>query len=169
MIKLVKTRLGMRHALVAIAILATAALSTPVHAFGLTGFGGKLGYTSPENLDGTAMVGVHAEFEQPDSRLHLLPSIMYWNSNDVRDLSANFDAYYHFSSEGLVTPYVGAGLGMNFFNNERIDRGNTELGLNLMGGLRFPGPSSHYFLEGRYTASDIDQFALLGGITFHTH
>ena len=44
---------------------------------------------------------------------------------------------------------------------------NTEVGLNLFGGLRMPGPYSHYFVEGRYTASDISQFSVLGGVTFH--
>jgi hypothetical protein len=38
--------------------------------------------------------------------------------------------------------------------------------MNLMGGMRFPGAANHYFLEGRYTASDVSQVSVLTGITF---
>lgn len=140
---------------------------SPAGAFGLTGFGGKLGYMSPENLDGTLAVGAHLEFERHGSRLHLLPSLMYWKANSVSDLSANADLYYHLASEGLMTPYLGVGLGINRFHNENSERPDTKLGANLFGGIRLPAPGHHYFLEGRYTASEISQFSVLGGITFH--
>lgn len=140
---------------------------SPAGAFGLTGFGGKLGHMSPEDLDGTMVVGAHLEFEQHDSRLHLIPSLMYWNTNGLTDLSANADVYYHFVRESLMTPYVGAGLGLNYFSSDRSDQSDAKLGANLFGGVRLPAPGHHYFLEGRYTASEISQFAVLGGITFH--
>ena len=139
----------------------------PASAFDLTGFGGKLGYMSPEHRDAALAVGAHMEFEQIGSRVHLLPNVMYWKAGDLSDLSANADLYYHFISEGQVTPYVGAGLGVNFFSDDRSNQSDTKLGLNLIGGFRIPAPAVHYFLEGRYTASNISQFGLLGGITFH--
>jgi opacity protein-like surface antigen len=86
----------------------------------------------------------------------------------VRDLSPNLDLTYHFDREGRVTPYVGGGLGLHFVDDDRGDRSGTSLGLNLVGGLRFPTAAHRYFLEGRYTASDISQFALMGGVTFST-
>ena len=147
-----------------VGILAT---PPPASAFGLTGFGGKLGYMSAENLDGTMAVGAHMEFEQHGTRVHLLPNLMYWKTGDVSDLSVNADLYYHFVGEGQITPYVGAGLGANFFSDDRLDQSDTKLGLNLLGGLRIPAPALHYFIEGRYTASDISQFGILGGITLH--
>lgn len=152
---------------VCIGLGATFACPPPVSAFGLTGFGGKLGYMAPENLDGTLTVGGHLEFEQLGSRVHLVPALMYWKSNNLSDLSANADLYYHFSPEGVLTPYVGAGLGLNFFSSEGSNNSSTKLGANLFGGVRIPSPNLHYFLEGRYTASDLSQFALLAGITFH--
>lgn len=139
----------------------------PANAFDLSGFGGKLGYLSPENRDGTFAVGAHLEFEQSGSRVHLLPNVMYWKASNLSDLSANADLYYHFIREGQVTPYLGAGLGINAFRDDGTNQSDTKLGLNLVGGFRFPAPSVHYFVEGRYTASNISQFALLGGITFH--
>ena len=143
------------------------AMAPEANAFGMSGFGGKLGYVSPEGVDGTFAIAGHLEFEEPGSRIHLIPSVMYWNSDDVSDLSANADAYYHFYPEGSVTPYLGAGLGVNFFSNDRTDRSDTELGANLIGGLKIPGNNAHYFMETRLTFSDITQLGLLGGVTFH--
>lgn len=139
----------------------------PAQAFGFAGWGGKLGYINPEDLEGTLTVGAHLEFAQSGSRLHLLPSVMYWNTNGLSDFSANGDLYYHFVPEGLVTPYVGAGLGLQFVDGEGSGRAETDVGANLFGGVKFPSPVANYFLEGRYTASDISQFAILGGITFN--
>lgn len=139
----------------------------PASAFNLTGFGGKLGYLAPESHDGTLAIGAHLELERHASRVHLLPNVMYWKAGDLSDLSANADLYYHFVREGMVTPYLGAGLGVNAFRNNRSDQSDTKLGVNLIGGFRFPAPAVHYFVEGRYTASSVNQFGILGGITFH--
>ena len=152
----------------AAATLAMALMAVPVHAYEVSGMGGKLGYASPENLDGTASLGVHAELEKPNTHVHLLPNLMYWKVDRVRDVAPNMDVYYHFNPEGRVTPYLGGGLGVNFVHNSRVDRGSTDLGVNVMGGVRFPAATNHYFLEGRYTASDINQVSVLTGITFHT-
>jgi opacity protein-like surface antigen len=151
-------------------ILGLIAMAAPVSAqsYRLSGFGAKLGYTTPENLDGTMMVGGHLEFERSGSRVHILPSVMYWNVNDVRDVNPNVDLYYHFEPEGAVSPYLGAGLGMNLVSDDRPSRPNhNDLGANLFGGLRFPAAASHAFVEGRYTVADISQFAIMGGFTLH--
>ena len=74
------------------------ATPAPVHAFGFAGWGGKLGYVSPENLDARSR-SCSLEFAQSGSRLHLLPSVMYWNTNGLSDFSANGDLYYHFAPE----------------------------------------------------------------------
>lgn len=150
-----------------ICIAGTLAAPPPASAFDLTGFGGKLGYLSPERHDGTLAVGAHLEFERHGSLVHLLPNLMYWKAGDLRDLSANADLYHHFVREGQVTPYVGAGLGLNSYRDDRSKQSETKMGLNLIGGFRIPAPAAHYFFEGRYTASNVTQFALLGGITFH--
>jgi len=157
----------MRHVVAAgLAVMLCAAAGSAM-ALGVEGVGGKLGYSNPENLDGTTTMGVHAELAESGTQFHLLPNMMYWKVNGVRDLSPNLDAYYHFEPEGRVSPYLGAGLGLNFVRNDRRDRSNTDVGMNFVGGVRFPGAANHYFLEGRYTASDLHQVAVLTGITFH--
>jgi hypothetical protein len=153
-------------ALLLMLALATAGAVPSAEAFGMTGFGGKIGYLSPENADGTVVVGGHLEFEQAGTQLHLIPSVMYWSTDGVSDLSVNADAYYHFYREGLMTPYVGAGLGLNALNFDGGGSSN-DLGANLIGGLRMPGQAAHFFMEARYTISDISQFGVLGGITIH--
>jgi len=163
-----RTRMLVGTMRVVAASLLLAMIATPKTAHAeISGVGGKLGYSNPENLDGTAALGVHAEIEKRGTRLHLLPNVMYWSVDGVRDVSPNVDVYYHFNPEGRVTPYLGGGMGLNFVHNDRSDRSNTDLGLNLLGGLRFPGQSNHYFLEGRYTASDVSQVSVLTGVTFH--
>jgi outer membrane protein W len=129
-----------------------------------------VGYSTPQDLDGTASVSVHAELENPNTRLHLVPNMMYWNVDRVRDVAPNLDAYYHFNPDSKVTPYVGGGMGLNFVRDERfgVDRSSTDLGMNVVTGVRFPQSTNHYFIEGRYTASDISQVSLRTGMTFGT-
>jgi hypothetical protein len=153
---------------VGVAALTIALLVWPVmaSAYGLTGVGGSLGYASPENLDGTASLGVHAVLEQPGTRLHMDPNVRYWNVNGVSDLAPNMDVTYHFGPESRWTPYVGGGLGVNFVHDRAFDRTSSDLGLNAIAGVRFPNAGNRVFLEGRYTASDVDQVSVQTGITF---
>jgi len=137
--------------------------------FGMSGFGGKIGYAAPENLDGTPEFGVHAEFERPGSRVHLMPSVMYWNTNDIRNINPNLDLYYHFEPQHAVSPYLGAGLGVNMLRNHVTEASDTNLGANFFGGVRLPAASSTGFLEGRFTAADRSAFAVLAGMTFGMH
>ena len=136
------------------------------HAFVMAGGGGKIGFIDPEGGDGAPAFSAHLEFDQPGTSWHMIPSVMFWDSNGLTGLSGNFDMYYHFVPEGTATPYLGAGVGVNHFDFDGPGNGTNRLGLNLFGGLRFPTGSSHLFLEGRYTSSRISQIGLLGGITF---
>jgi hypothetical protein len=159
-----------RNAMFAAALLVLlSAFPTSGHAYGFSGAGGKLGFTSPEDHDEAVMVGGHLEFAEPGQRLHLLPNMMYWKANRTSDVNTNMDLYYHFERPGSTTPYVGGGLGLNWFSNDITDHSETDLGANVFGGVRIPAGANHYFVEGRFTASDISQVSLLGGVTFGVH
>jgi hypothetical protein len=147
---------------------ALAVIPVTSHAFEMTGAGGKVGYASPEDLDGTAMVGGQVELEQSNTRIHLVPNLMYWKVDGVSDVNPNFDVYYHFRPEEKPSPYLGGGVGINRSHSEGTDRTDTNLGANVIGGMRFPAGSHNYFVEGRLTASEVSQVSLLGGITFRT-
>lgn len=158
-----------KHMLAAAALFALAAALAPMaHAYGLSGVGFKLGATQPEDLDQALTMGVHLEFEQPGSRLHLLPGVMWWSEDGITDVNPNVDMYYHFAPEGTVTPYLGAGLGVHMLEF-RGGGSDSQLGLNLFGGVRVPMSASHLFLEARYSAAETSQFGVMGGVTFHTH
>lgn len=169
------TRAGSRTALVprigflvALSAVALAPLASTAWAFGVSGIGAKAGIVDPESgIDITLQVGGFVELEQPGSRVHLLPSVFYWSSDNFSDVNPTFDVYYHFRPEGQVTPYVGGGLGVHFVHVDGIDESETDLGADLIGGVRFPGERMHFFLEGRYAATDISQVSALGGVTFH--
>ena len=147
--------------------LALVVLPRATQAYEVSGVGGSIGYATPENLDGTTAVGLHAVLERPGTRLHLDPNMRVWNVDGVRDVAPNMDVTYHFTSERRWTPYVGGGLGVNFVHDRNIDRSSSDLGMNVIGGVRFPAAANRYFVEGRYTASDVNQVALVTGITFH--
>ena len=157
-----------KHLLVAaIATLAAFSLCAPeAHALGFTGVGAKLGYTSPERFDGTTEVGVHAELAERGSPVSLMPNFMYWSVDSYRNANPNLDVHYRFAPAGRMTPYVGSGVGLNFIDGERFGDSETQVGMNLIGGLRFPGSGPNYFLEARHMLSDLNQTSVLAGVTF---
>ena len=164
----IRTGFWVSSTIAAALIVALLVHPSGARAYSLTGVGGSLGYANPEDLDGTAALGLHAEFEQRGTRLQLDPNMRYWNVDGVRDLTPNMDLTYHFRPDRHWAPYLGGGLGVNFVHDHQSDRSESDLGLNAIAGLRFPASAGRYFLEGRYTASDISQVSVLTGITFGT-
>jgi hypothetical protein len=151
-------------AVVAVAAMIGFVASTS-HAYSFRGPGAGIGATSPEDMGGTVLVSGHLEFVN-DSRVHLVPNVQYWKADRRSDLNPNFDVTYHFLPESETTPYVGGGLGVNMRRSDITNRSDSDLGANVIGGVRFPGSSNNYFLEGRYTASDIPEVSVKAGITF---
>ena len=152
------------------AAMLTLVTTGPSWAFGVSGVGGRVGYTDPDVYDPTTTLGVHAELEQSGSALHLIPNLSFWNSDRVSNVQPNMDMYYHFQPDNRTSPYLGGGLGLNFRHNDRLDRSNTDVGVNVIGGLSIPDQNAarRYYIEGRYTASEVNQVSLLTGITFGT-
>lgn len=151
-------------AAVSLAVLFLGASSA--RAYGVSGVGGTGGVLSPESRDATGTLGMHAELERPGTRLHLMPGVMYWGSDRRTDFNPNMDVVYHVRKENRLTPYVGAGLGVHLRSGPLPADEATDVGMNLMGGVRFPGRAAKIFLEGRHTVSDVSQTALLAGATF---
>ena len=151
-------------AAVSLAVLFLAPSSA--HAYGVSGVGGSGGVLSPESRDATGTLGMHAELEQSGTKIHLMPGVMYWGSDRTTDFNPNMDVVYHVRKENRLTPYVGAGLGVHLRGGPLPSDDGTDLGMNVMGGVRFPGRSARIFLEGRHTVSDVSQTALLAGATF---
>jgi len=153
--------------MLALLVVLAPALARSAESFTLTGVGGRLGMVDPEGGDSTLGVGFHVEFAKPGSRWHISPEILYWKDDPLRDVNVNLNVYYHFLPPGRITPYLGAGGGLHFYDLdvEGVD-GETDPGLNLLGGFRFPlSNNAHLFAEARYVATDLDQFQIFGGFT----
>jgi hypothetical protein len=150
-------------------IVAVALATAPgrAHALDYSGVGGRLGYTSPDERNGTAELGVHAELAEPGTRVSLLPSLLYWKSDALRDVNPNLDLCYQFEPARRAHPYLGGGLGFNFLDEGRFGGSSTEAGMNLIGGVRFPGQGHNVFVEARHTLSDVSRTAVMAGITFN--
>lgn len=73
------------------------------------------------------------------------------------------DAAYGFDIGGGAMPYAGTGLSL-----QRVSAAfsNTELALNLMGGVMFPLGGTDLFLEARLQPNGLEQFILQAGVLF---
>lgn len=147
------------------------------------------------NLDAEAfVVGIGSEFSAPFSagqfELAIRPSIEYlfvggdtFNNADVSTtaLQINGDLITRLNAQGF-SPYVGAGLAIYSFSAD-FDCGNagtgqqfcqaaedaastTDIGLNILGGLEFPGALGFGtpFAQARLTLADGSAISLLGGV-----
>lgn len=90
-------------------------------------------------------------------------NLFFPDEGDFWDLNGNLFYHFHLPDTRSVLPYVGGGLNIARLSN---GAGNTEVGLNLGGGVRFPSGNITPFLEGRYVVSDFDQFVITGGLFF---
>lgn len=154
----------------AVVLGALLAMASPAGAFDRTAGGFKVGVANPDEGDASFLVGAHAEFTERDSRWHLMPELTFWKDADnVSDLAVNANVFYHFQEQRRSTPYLGFGVGLNFFTIDvpGEDDHETELGINLLGGMLLPVSSGVTgFVEGRYVATELDQIMLLAGFTF---
>ena len=149
------------------ALLLALATPTPASAFTLVGAGPRLGVTDPDGVDGAMTVGAGLDFEQSGSRVHIVPSLLYWNESDLSDINPNFDVMYHFNSAGRVGPYLGGGLGIHAYSQDGPGDPGTDVGANLFGGVLFPSRGATFFMEGRAVLADRGQIGLLGGVNFN--
>lgn len=86
---------------------------------------------------------------------------------DFWEINGNVFYHFHLPENPSVLPYLGGGL-----NVARLSNGfdETEAGLNLGGGIRFPLENVSPFVEARTVISDADQTVLTIGLLFgHAH
>lgn len=78
----------------------------------------------------------------------------------------NGNVWYRIETSGRsrALPYVGGGLNIGRWSREDFD--DTDLGLNLGGGVRFPFENTTPFLEARFTIGGEEQFVIGGGVLF---
>jgi hypothetical protein len=140
---------------------------TTAAAFGLSGIDARAGVVDPDGVDGTLEVGGGLNFQQADSRVHLMPNVLFWSEGGLSDVNTNFDASYHFEPAGVVSPYLGAGIGAHFYSSDGPSDPGTDVGPNFFGGVSFPLSGASLYMEGRAAVTDRSQFGFLTGATFY--
>ncbi len=112
------------------------------------GLGGRLVVNIPDvNLEGAGSFDVYF----PDADF------------DFWEINANLFYHFHLPDSPSVLPYLGGGLNIARFSNGASD---TEAGLNIGGGVRFPTGNVSPFVEGRGVVGDASQFVVTAGILF---
>lgn len=79
----------------------------------------------------------------------------------------NGNAWYRIPTTGSRTtvPYVGGGLNIGHFDREAT-ADDTDVGINLGGGVRFLFENTIPFFEARFTIGGGDQLVIGGGVLF---
>ena len=148
-------------------------LAVPATAVGQVQFGPQLSYGGDTDLGigGRVLANVES-LEHWD----FVGTFDVWfpddgGSVDVSAWEANGNLAYNFLIEDSdLSPYAGAGLSIFHVSveneNTGFDSDDTDLGVNLFGGLKFPGGSVTPFAEVRAVLEGADQVVVTGGILF---
>ena len=113
------------------------------------GLGGRLVFGLPR-----APVSIWGSFDLffPDG------PVDYWEFN----ANASYD--FHLPTTPTVVPYAGGGINLAHVSAGIAD--DTDAGLNLLGGVRFPLPSVVPFFELRIELGGGEMFVATGGVLF---
>jgi opacity protein-like surface antigen len=128
------------------------------HAQVAFGVQGNWGSESDLGVGARALVNIAgSNFEAVGSIDRFFPE----NNLDWWDFNANL--MYHFHIQPSLLPYLGGGLNVARLSNDNVS--DSKAGLNVAGGLRFPGNLTP-FVELRAVVSGRDQLVLTGGVLF---
>jgi len=164
--------------------------------------GGGVGYVSVSFTNGGSssqsiggfLLAAHANLGELAKDLTLAPDVEYFSTSTtvnggtwkVGDFAINANVHYNFEMEGTIKPYVGAGLGLDFFSTTAsatipyfngftivtqtvsATASATRLGINLLAGANYKlNDKMSLLLEPRYViASDLDNFQIKVGVTW---
>ncbi len=169
---------------------------------GLHEVGGGIGYesvsfsgTTSQTLGGF-LIAAHANLGELAKDLVLFPDIEYFSTSKdisgatwkVSDFAINANVHYNIEMEGMVKPYAGAGLGINFLSTTgsstfpaynpitqtisnqtvSISGSDTRIGINLLIGANYKlNDQMTVLLEPRYVlASDFNHFEIKAGVSW---
>ena len=164
---------------------------------GLKGIGGGVGFVSvsptgsSETFSGF-LIAAHADLGEFTKDFSLVPDIEYFSTSKsvsgtsltVSDFSINVNAHYNIAMEGMLKPYVGAGLGYNSlsatvalpsysvfgvnYGGGTASASASRIGINLLVGGNYKlNDMLTLFAEPRYVlASDYNHFEIKVGVTY---
>ncbi|HET9947361.1 MAG TPA: outer membrane beta-barrel protein [Longimicrobiales bacterium] len=148
------------------------ALVVPGAAQAQVVLGPMAGFHTEDAIDAFG-IGAFASFEVPslDENLSITPSFIYYFPDDPRGYwELNGDVVYNFevSPDTPVLPFAMAGLNIARFSvdlNGASDS-DTEIGLNLGGGVTFRAANVEPFAGAKFELQDETGFVLFGGVGF---
>lgn len=86
------------------------------------------------------------------------------NNVDYWELNGNLGYQFPLNTTDDVIPYVAGGLNLAHASVGSVS--NTEVGLNLLGGGRFPLQTVSLFFELRFEVQGGEQVVITGGVLF---
>jgi len=103
-----------------------------------------------------------------DPNLTITPSFVYYFPDNFDAFEINGDVVYAFevSEDTPVLPFAFAGLNIMRFSSNLGGGSNTEMGLNLGGGIQFRAESVEPFAGAKFEIGDADGFVVFGGVGF---
>ncbi|RMD88731.1 MAG: hypothetical protein D6813_11655 [Calditrichaeota bacterium] len=149
-------------------------LTTMIPAFSqglhFQGIGGSLSIVDPEGVSGTIGIGAHVDLGEITHNLVLYPGIDYWNHDNVSSFTLNGDVRYYFSPSPNFDLFLGGGLALSFLSFDlgpARDFNDTEVGLNILGGVDVPVSTNLTFTGGiNFLISDPDAVKIIAGLTY---
>jgi hypothetical protein len=144
------------------------AASAPCPAAAKVGVGPRVGVTmDPDQIH----FGLHLDAGNFSPRVRFQPNLEVGIGDDRTLFAFNFEAAYRFRENWDVwTPYAGGGVGINVVNfDDDIggDDSDTDVGLNLLGGIeKGTGGGDRFFLELKLGLVDSPDFKITVGWTF---
>ncbi len=154
--------------------LAVVALSTTNSASAQARFGAQLNFAGHANFGMGARVGFPLGGELKRKGIEGLVTFDYFFPDKFDYWTATANGLYHFTPAGSsVKPYIGGGVSLGRGRGSvdgmspGLSGGGSDVGLNLMGGLRFKAQERLLpFAEARYELKNGGQFILTAGVYF---
>ena len=141
---------------------------------GYRGWGPRVGLTvGPDQIH----FGAHVDFGNFARHVRFQPNLELGLGDHVTLVAINLEAAYRFQSRWDVwTPYLGGGLGLNFGDDDGghgwrgrwwHDNSNTDIGLNILGGVEKGLRSGdRFFAEAKLGFAGSPNLKLTFGWTF---
>ncbi len=162
------TRMILIAAALAVALAPAIVLAGPDTDVGFRGWGPRVGLSlDPDQIH----FGAHLDFGNFAKHVRFQPNVELGFGDNVKLFTVNAEAAYRFSSNWDVwTPYLGGGLGANIasFDNGESSDSETDLGVNLLGGIeKGLTNGDRFFIEGKFSLNDVPDAKVTVGWTFY--
>ena len=135
---------------------------------GFRGWGPRVGLTSgPDQVH----VGLHMDYGVFGPRVRFQPNVEVGFGDNLTLAAFNFEAAYRFRDRwDAWTPYLGGGIGLNWYNydNGPYDNSDTDFGMSVLGGIeRGLKNGNRFFLEAKLGLADSPDAKFTAGWTFY--